>query len=70
MVMMDMRYMWSEIDSTRLISGKRRQPSRGVVFRRSMRWKNGRGVRGGVDTVGREKSRRAVRDVSEYGGRM
>jgi len=48
MVRMDMRYMWSEMDSPFSIL-KRRQPARGVVFRRSMRWKNGRGELGGVE---------------------
>lgn len=42
MVMMDMRYMWSEIDSPWLMS-KRRQPSRLVVLRRSIRWKKASG---------------------------
>lgn len=42
MVMMDMRYMWSEIDSPWLIPNLR-QPSRLVVFRRSRRWKKGTG---------------------------
>jgi hypothetical protein len=57
--MMAMRYMWSPIDSPRmwllevlvvvfvlvleLSMPKRRQPSRGVVFRRSRRWKKGIG---------------------------
>jgi hypothetical protein len=41
-VMMDMRYMWSAIDSPWLIPN-RRQPSRLVVFKRSIRWKNGSG---------------------------
>lgn len=42
MVMMDMRYMWSEMDS-QLSMPKRRQPARWVVLRRSRRWKKGRG---------------------------
>lgn len=42
MVMMDMRYMWSEIDSPWFMP-KRRQPSRFVVLRRSRRWKKGTG---------------------------
>ena len=42
MVMIDMRYMWSDIDSPDVISS-RRQPSRLVVLRRSRRWKKGRG---------------------------
>jgi len=42
MVMMDMRYMWSEMDSPWLMP-KRRHPSRLVVLRRSRRWKKGRG---------------------------
>lgn len=42
MVMMDMRYMWSAIDSPFEILN-RLQPSRLVVFRRSRRWKNGSG---------------------------
>ena len=41
-VMIDMRYIWSEIDSPWLIPN-RRQPSRLVVFRRSIRCMNGRG---------------------------
>ena len=45
MVMIDIRYMWSEIDSP-LRMLKRRQPSRGVVFKRSSRWKKGMGVVG------------------------
>lgn len=42
--MMDMRYMWSAMDSPaadRML--KRRQPSRLVVLRRSRRWRKGRG---------------------------
>ena len=42
MVMMDMRYIWSEMDSPWLML-KRRQPSRLVVLRRSRRWKKGSG---------------------------
>lgn len=42
MVMMDMRYMWSEMDSPDVMP-KRRQPSRLVVLRRSRRWRKGRG---------------------------
>lgn len=42
---MDIRYMWSDIDSEEGIE-KRRQPSRGVVFRRSRMWKKGMGVVG------------------------
>ena len=42
MVMMDMRYMWSEIDSPCSIENLR-QPSRLFVFRRSMMWKKGSG---------------------------
>ncbi len=42
MVITDMRYMWSEIDSPLLMS-KRRHPSRFVVFSRSRRWKKGTG---------------------------
>lgn len=38
MVMMDIRYMWSEMDSPSNIR-KRRHPSRFVVFSRSRRWK-------------------------------
>jgi len=45
--MLDMRYMWSEIDSMGSIL-KRRQPSREVVFRRLMRWKRGGRNRGGL----------------------
>ena len=45
-MMIDIRYMWSEIDSP-LRMLKRRQPSRGVVFKRSRRWKKGMGVVGG-----------------------
>ena len=44
-VMMDMRYMWSEIDSP-VVMPKRRQPSRLVVLRRSRRWRKGRGEEG------------------------
>ena len=51
MVMIDIRYIWSEIDSPpRML--KRRQPSRGVVFKRSRRWKKGIGVVGVL--VGKE----------------
>lgn len=45
MVMMDMRYMWSEIDSPSWIP-KRRHPSRLVVLRRERRWKKGIGELG------------------------
>lgn len=37
--------MWSDIDSEEGIE-KRRQPSRGVVFRRSRMWRKGMGVVG------------------------
>ena len=53
-VMMDMRYMWSEIDSP-VVMPKRRQPSRLVVLRRSRRWRKGRGAaeeEGGGGKVG------------------
>ena len=43
MVMMDMRYMWSEMDSPWEII-RRRHPSRGVVLRRSMMCRKGSGV--------------------------
>lgn len=42
MVMIDMRYMWSEMDSPWLMPNLR-HPSRLVVFRRSRRWKKGTG---------------------------
>lgn len=42
MVRIDMRYMWSAIDSPWFMP-KRRHPSRGVVFKRSRRWKKGIG---------------------------
>ena len=45
MVMMDMRYMWSEMDSP-FRRPMRRQPSRLVVLRRVRRWKKGIGVSG------------------------
>lgn len=45
MVMMDMRYMWSAMDSPSSMS-KRRQPSRLVVLRRERRCRKGRGVGG------------------------
>lgn len=41
-VIIDIRYMWSEMDSPWLMP-KRRQPSRFVVLRRSRRWKKGKG---------------------------
>lgn len=50
-VRMDMRYMWSAIDSP-LEMPKRRQPSRGVVFRRVRRWRKGIGVVGAGLVVG------------------
>ena len=50
-VRIDMRYMWSDMDSGEGM-WKRRQPSRGVVFRRSRRWRKGRGVVGGVEGGG------------------
>ena len=53
MVMIAMRYMWSEIDSGSRIL-KRFQPSRGVVFTREMWWRKGSALKvelGGV--VGR-----------------
>ena len=53
MMMMDMRYMWSEMDSPFLML-KRFQPSRLVIFRRSRRWKKGTGEAGFEGTgVGR-----------------
>lgn len=45
--MMDMRYMWSAMDSGCGME-KRRHPSRGVVLRRWRRWRKGIGVLGGV----------------------
>jgi hypothetical protein len=42
MVRIDIRYMWSAIDSPRG-TPKRRHPSRFSIFKRSMRWKNGMG---------------------------
>ena len=45
MVIIDIRYMWSDMDSPELI-WNRRQPSRFVVFRRSRRWKKGIGESG------------------------
>jgi hypothetical protein len=62
MVMMDMRYMWSEILSPLSIP-KRRQPSRGVVFRRSRRWKKGMGDWGfvGMEIEAVERARRCQR---------
>jgi hypothetical protein len=42
MVRMDMRYIWSLIDSHSEMP-KRRQPARLVVLRRSSRWKKGTG---------------------------
>lgn len=53
MVRMDMRYMWSEMDSPCTIP-KRRQPSRLVVFSRSSRWKKGSGE--SVSGTGGEES--------------
>jgi len=41
-VRIDMRYMWSAMDSPWAMP-KRRQPSRLVVFRRERRWKKGTG---------------------------
>ncbi len=41
-VRIDMRYIWSEIDSPAVML-KRLQPSRLVVFSRSRRWKKGTG---------------------------
>ena len=41
-VRMDMRYMWSLMDSQSAMP-KRRHPARGVVLRRSRRWKKGMG---------------------------
>ena len=40
--MIDMRYMWSAMDSG-WGRWKRRQPSRGVVFRRERVWRKARG---------------------------
>ena len=45
-VMIDMRYMWSAIDSPCAIP-KRRQPSRLVVLSRLRKCRKGRGDRGG-----------------------
>lgn len=43
MVINDIRYMWSAIDSPWAMP-KRRQPSRFVVLRCESRWKNGIGL--------------------------
>ena len=45
-VMIDIRYMWSAMDSG-CGTEKRRHPSRGVVFNRSRRWRVGIGEVGG-----------------------
>lgn len=52
--MMAIRYMWSAMDSE---SGtpKRGQPVRGVVLRRSIRWKKGTGVLGAGERRGRRE---------------
>lgn len=42
MVMIDIRYMWSAIDSPSVIVN-RRHPSRFSRFNRSIRWKKGTG---------------------------
>ncbi len=59
MVMMDMRYMWSEMLSPEWMQ-KRSQPARLVVLRRSRRWKKGIGVVGGEEGGGRPSSERAA----------
>lgn len=59
-MMMDMRYMWSDIDSPWLMPN-RRQPSRLVVFSRSSRWKKGTGEE--VWDVGRADAERVERTV-------
>lgn len=59
MVMMDMRYMWSEMDSPDVIP-KRRQPSRLVVLRRSSRCRKGKGVLGWAVGGGSGRAARAV----------
>ena len=58
MVSMDMRYMWSEMDSPDVML-KRRQPSRLVVLRRSRRCRKGRGVPGWDVGGGDERASRA-----------
>ena len=63
MVMMDMRYMWSEMDSPDVML-KRRQPSRLVVLRRSRRCRKGRGVPGW--DVGGGDGRAARAKACEY----
>ena len=62
MVKMDMRYIWSEIDSPAVIS-KRFQPSRLVVFRRSRRWKKGIGEVG-FEGTGVGRAERATLGIS------
>lgn len=57
--MMDMRYMWSEMDSPDVMR-KRRQPSRLVVLRRSRRWRKGRDEVGLDGGGGLGRSARAV----------
>lgn len=47
-----MRYMWSEMDSP-LGMPTWTQPERGVVFRRSRRWKKGIGFWGEVEGDGK-----------------
>jgi hypothetical protein len=63
---MDMRYMWSEIDSP-WVMPKRRQPSRLVVFRRSRRWRKGIGVVGGVVGAGVGRVERTVDGQVRFG---
>lgn len=65
MVRMDMRYMWSEMDSPCLM-WKRHQPSRLVVFRRSRRWKKGIGLVGAVEGGGVWRVARTVGSVSDH----
>ena len=62
MVMMDIRYMWSEMDSPDSIP-KRRHPSRFVVFSRSRRWKKGTGDVGFVG-IGNESLDTSVSFIS------
>ena len=69
-VIRDMRYMWSAIDSV-LVRDKRRQPSRGVDFRRERRGKKAIGVGGvwlGILGVRVERTRRLSAKGNWRGG--
>lgn len=65
MVIIDIRYMWSEMDSPDSMP-KRRHPSRFLVFSNSRRWKKGIGDVGLVGIGNESLETSAFSSVPDY----